>query len=292
MIIGQEERLRQIAAEHMGRRSRVIAVTSGKGGVGKTNLAINLAIAAAEMRKKVILLDVDLGLANIDVLLNVRNARYGIEDIVSGRCGIAEAISTTEEGVCVIRGAVGLNHLADLDDEGRIRLISSFLVLEAKADIIILDTGAGISKNVVAFAAASDEILIVATPEPTAITDAFAMIKVLSRFSEIGNVRLIVNMAENRFEAKKISEMIRGNAQRHFNLFVEDAGYVIKDPRVVWAVKRRKPFILAYPHTSASHCARAVARRLFKDEPARKEYAAGGLIKRLAGFFSGGNAAL
>ncbi|MBN1420111.1 MAG: AAA family ATPase, partial [Planctomycetes bacterium] len=157
-------------------RARTIAVTSGKGGVGKTNLAVNLAIAAARRRRRTILVDADYGLANADLILDV-DPRWNLSHVLAGEVDPREALVEGPEGVRLLAGASGIRRLADLDGEGREAAARAFASLAGDADLLIIDTGAGIARNVIATAAAADEILVATCPEPPAIADAYAVVK-------------------------------------------------------------------------------------------------------------------
>ncbi len=257
MILDQAERLRELA-NRAPRRAHVVAVTSGKGGVGKTNLAVNLAVAAAQARRSVHLLDMDLGLANVDILMNL-TPRHTLAHVLAGGRRLSEIVTTGPGGVRIVPGASGVPRLADLDQEGREELLRELQELEAASDLMILDTGAGISRNVISFAGAADEVIVVATPEPTAILDAFALIKVLSRETDLGRVRLVVNQCAGRAEADQVSRRIVSACRQFLHLPVDRMGYLISDYHVSEAVRRRQPFVLAFPASPAARCVTTLA---------------------------------
>src|SRR6185437_5035421 len=162
------------------RRASVIAITSGKGGIGKTNISVNLAIRFAAAGKSVVLLDADLGLANADVIFNI-DLPANLSHVIARRKDLSDVLVKAPGGFSLVGGASGLARMADLPDADRQRIVQAMAMLEERADVILIDTGAGISPNVLAFTRAADHVRIVTTPEPTAITDAYAVIKVLSR---------------------------------------------------------------------------------------------------------------
>jgi len=244
-------------------RARVIAVASGKGGVGKTNIALNLGIALVRLGRKVILIDVDIGLANADVLLGVQ-PRFHLGNVLAGEVAVADALIPCPGGLLLLPGSSS-NSFSDLSEEERRFLTARFRQLDTYGDILIVDTGAGISRNVIEFCRAADEVLVITTPEPTAVTDGYALIKAIAREKGHGKVRLVVNVASDRLEAGRVSERGRMGSRRFLSIEVDNLGYVLHDDRVRSAVRRRKPFILETPRSPASVCVRAIAERLLCD---------------------------
>ena len=250
--------------------ARVFAVTSGKGGVGKTNIAVNLAVAAAAYGKRVALVDLDLGLANADVVLGA-SPKATIAHVLSGRMSILQAL-TPAHGVMLLAGASGIESYANLTSPERERLRDAFGRLAERADLVILDTGAGISRNVIEFAAAADEALVVTTPEPTALVDAYATVKLLAREPDAGAIRLIVNQATDRAEADRISAGLVSVARRFLQADVDRLGYVLRDPAVGRAVMARAPFVVADPRGAAAGCVRNLAARLCGGAPRPRSF--------------------
>ncbi len=241
--------------------AQVIAIASGKGGTGKTNVAANLAICLMASRKDVLLIDADLGLANLDVVMNVK-VRHTLAQVIDGKKNIDEIIQRGPAGLKMICGASGLARIADLTDFERQRIVQQFSELENKADIIIIDTGAGISQNVLGFCESAQRTVVVVTPEPTSITDAYALIKRLSQEHSGTKISLLVNMAESRADAKKVYQRLAGVAGRFLSTTVYDAGYILRDEHVRQAVSQRQPVTLAYPRCQASYCFMALAGKL------------------------------
>lgn len=242
-------------------RAQVLAVTSGKGGVGKTNIAANLSICLASSNRRVILLDADLGLGNLDVVMNI-NCRYNMSHVVSGRKTLEEVTQVGPAGVEVICGGSGIEELANLGQFQRTRLMEELQALQNAADVIVIDTGAGIHNSVIAFCQAADHVLVVTTPEPPAMTDAYAMIKVLAgrRFS--GRISLIVNMAASIAEGKKVYRQIAEVAKRFLDTPVYEAGVLCKDDHLTAAVRAREPVVLAYPRSKITAMLVAMTARL------------------------------
>lgn len=274
MVIDQATQLRSLLREQTvyedaatesdaqpPRRASVIAVTSGKGGVGKTNIAVNLAIKLASAGKQVVLLDADLGLANADVICNI-DLPANLSHVIARRKDLSDVLVEAPGGFRLIGGASGLARMADLTDIDRQRIVTALGELEQQADVILIDTGAGISPNVLAFTRAADHVLIVTTPEPTAITDAYAVVKVISRDQAVGRISLLVNNARNPDEARVVHERISKVARQFLGVSVFDAGSVPADEQVSLAVRKRMPFALSAPRSAASHAVAQLAIRL------------------------------
>jgi flagellar biosynthesis protein FlhG len=247
--------------EKSRRKAKVIAVASGKGGVGKTNISANLAVNFAADNKKVLLLDADFSLGNLDVLLNI-NSKYNISHFVSARKSLEQIIHTTPEGINVICGASGLEKLNRLTEFQKQRLMKELNVLQKENDIIIIDSPAGISQSVVGFCLASDQTLVVTTPDPTAMTDAYAMIKILCRKNYEGNISLLVNMADSVAQGKKIHNQIANVAQRFLDRYIYQAAILLKDDKLGSSVRMQKPVSIAYPKARITHSLAALAAKL------------------------------
>jgi len=269
------------------RTARVIAVTSGKGGVGKTNIAVNCAIEMARLGLRVIILDVDLGLANIDVVMDLR-ARYNLGHVIRGEKRIRDILVSAGGAVSVVPGASGLVELANMTDGQRDNLIRSFDALSSLADLLVVDTGAGVSRNVLGFAGAADEVVVVATPEPTSITDAYATIKLLNREQYRGRIDLVVNMVSSAGEAGRVAARIVKVAMQFLRERVYYIGHVERDSAVTSAVARRRPFVIEYPRSRAADQVRRLAAVLAENGALSVAGASGaaqgvpgGFIKRL-----------
>jgi flagellar biosynthesis protein FlhG len=268
--------------------ARVLAVTSGKGGVGKTNVAANLGIALCRShRQRVVLIDADLGLANVDLMLGLQ-PQWNLSHVLSGERRLEDIIVQGPEGIEIVPGASGLSRLADLQDSQRRTLLEELGKLDNRTDYCIIDTGAGIGRTVVSMASSADECIVVTTPEPPSIADAYAMLKTLSRQPHRPQLRLLVNMVGSRQEARRVYERIAGVAQKFLGLHVHDAGYIFCDGHVARAVRGRKPFVTAFPNSQAAWCMRQVAERTAKPhaQDAGDEEAGRGFFKRVAGLFS------
>jgi flagellar biosynthesis protein FlhG len=241
----------------------VLAITSGKGGVGKTNIAANLSVCMAAENQRVILMDADLGLGNLDVLMNIQS-RYNLSHVVSGNRTLEEITQVGPNGVEVLCGGSGIETLANLGQFQRQRLLEEMQGLENRSDVILIDTGAGIHSTVISFCLAADHTLVVTTPEPTAITDAYAMIKVLAAKNYTGRISLLVNMAQSLMEGKKVYRQIADVASRFLNVGVYEAGVLCRDENLVQAVRRRELVVQAFPKANISRAFRAISNRLTK----------------------------
>jgi flagellar biosynthesis protein FlhG len=274
----QAHRLRQMVAQRPAvqaperQSTHVIAVASGKGGVGKTLVSVNLAIALAARGHRVILFDMDMGLANADIVLGVEPT-CSWSDVLGGRRSFEEVIVRAPGDIAFVPGSSGVARLANLSEFERHHLTSAMARIESRYDVAVIDCGAGISRNVVGFGAAADTIMVVATPEPTAITDAYAMIKAFALDSDDGfysrepgnSIGLLVNQVESRREARQTYERIAGVSARFLHLPVSDYGYVLRDDHVSSAVRERFPVVLRHPRCSATMCLMSTAARLSRE---------------------------
>lgn len=246
------------------RSARVITVTSGKGGVGKTNITINLAIALSEQGLRVIILDADFGLANIDVLFGII-PRYTLLDVIKNEKNILEILSDGPKNIKFISGGSGVEDLVKLDKEQILKFVENMALLDKLAEIIIIDTGAGLSENVMSFIMAADEVLLVTTPEPTSITDAYALVKMVSNRDKTKKMRVIVNRADNIVEADDIMNKLILVAKKFLGIVLEPAGYILHDDAVVKAVKRQEPFLISFPKSQAARNIKEISSNLIEN---------------------------
>jgi flagellar biosynthesis protein FlhG len=269
LIIPEDELNRELEADvkpvfsqnHSIQRTRTIAVTSGKGGVGKTNFVANLAVGLSEMKKRVVVLDADFGLANLDVLLGL-NPRFHLGHVLFGNKQLSEIIVEGPCGVQVIPASSGLQCMADLSLQQRNFLVRSFAELEGGADFLLIDTAAGISSNVLHFLLAAPEVIVVSAPEPTAIVDAYAVIKILLAEEPGKTIRILINSASDEEEARDVFGQINSVVKRFLNREVIYLGHVERDPHVVKAVRSQALVTQFYPNAPASRCFRKLAHAL------------------------------
>lgn len=297
MIADQAEALRELVAEDQAEhpvapyrhrvasptRATTLAVTSGKGGVGKTSVSVNLAVQLAQMGRRVILMDADLGTANADVICNL-NAPRNLSHVVAGRCSLHDTLIDAPGGFRLIAGASGLSQMAALGEFERARLMDQMTELEDEADVILIDTGAGVGPNVLGFLVAVDQILVVTTPEPTAITDAYALIKTATRQAQGLDLRLLVNQVRDERESRAVYDRVAGVCKQFLNVTPRYAGYVLTDPRVPYAVRRRQPFVLEHPSSPASVCVHRLAHRIDRHASTPRGH---GLLRRMAAWLVG-----
>lgn len=247
-----------------GQGIRVISVTSGKGGVGKSNVVSNLAIALSTQGKKVLVIDADLGLGNLDVLLGL-SPMYNLNNVLNGEKTIAEIIVDGPAGIKIIPAGSGVQEFTSLGQREKLKLLDELDMLEEKFDILIVDTEAGISENVTYFAVAAQEIIVVVTPEPTSITDVYALIKLLAtRYSE-HHFKVLVNMAKDSEDALEVFRKLANVAGRFLDISLDYLGCVVKDEKVVEAVKRQKAVSELYPESEAATCFATLAKRVIEN---------------------------
>jgi flagellar biosynthesis protein FlhG len=242
-------------------RAVVWSVTSGKGGVGKTTLSVNLGIALARQGINVLLMDADLGLANVDILLGV-SPEHTIQDLLAGEASAMDVVVEGPEGLSILPAASGLTEHDAWLPENRHRLAEELGRLERGYDLILIDTGAGISSKVTDFVLASDLMFVVAVPEPTSIADAYAMVKVCSQHTPAPEMGLIVNRARSPREAFALHQKFDQIVDRFLGLQVDRSGYVLEDIAVEQASRSQNPVVLSHPNSSAAKCIKQLAKDL------------------------------
>jgi flagellar biosynthesis protein FlhG len=263
---------------------RVITVTSGKGGVGKSNLTLALALALTSLGRRVLVWDADLGLANLDVLLGLKTTAT-IHDLLNGSKTLPEIIAKGPGGLKIMPAASGILELGELSEGQKQRLLSEFDDWDEDLDFLLIDTAAGLGSNVIYFNLAAQERIVVLTGEPTSITDAYALIKVLSTRYQQNSFHILPNMVANEKEAKNVFGLLSSVADRHLSVSLRLIGFVPRDPAMPAAVRAQTPFFLAAPESEASRRVLDTARNIAANPP--DLLAGGGLVfflNRLAGF--------
>lgn len=244
-----------------GKYVKTIAVASGKGGVGKTNVVANMAIALKKLGKDVMILDADLGLSNIDVLLHLAPKR-NIQHLLSGEMGLKDVVIEGPHGIKILSASSGVQELTALDEFQRLRILEAFDTYRENVDILLIDTAAGISENVAFFCIAAQEIIIVASPEPTAITDAYALVKVLFTRYQEKEFNVLVNSVGSSEEALEVFKRLSLAAEKFLNISLNYLGYIPFDDTVRKAVSSQKAFVDAYPHSLASKQVAEIAAKV------------------------------
>lgn len=265
--------------------ARVITVTSGKGGVGKSSVSVNLAISLSRMGKRVVLLDADFGLANIEIMLGIR-PKYNLADLMFRGKNIKDIITYGPENIGFISGGSGINEMANLTREQVFYLIQKMEELDQLVDVIIVDTGAGIGDSVLEFVAASSEVLLVATPEPTSITDAYALLKSLNRCSSYQPgttvVKMIANQVRDNRDARELFEKIGVVVNKFLDIEIEYLGEIPYDSNMSKAVMRQEPITITDSESSAAKSVRKIAYALEnKEEEMSKRFGIMHLFSRV-----------
>jgi len=248
--------------------TRSLVFTSGKGGVGTSNLALNLAIALSECGSRVVLVDADLGLANIDLLCGLAPTS-DLGDVLAGECSVADTIVTGPGEIKIVPGAHGTRTLVEMLGDGPSRIVSELETLEAEADFLLVDSGSGLGPGVATLAGAADQLVVVTTPEPTSLADAHAVIGRFRRLSGPSRLRTVINQAASAAEAADVQSRLDASSRQFLGTVVKGLGYVRSDPHVPLAVRMRKPFVLAYPSSIASKGVRRLARDLIDEHSPR-----------------------
>lgn len=287
----QAEKLRNIikSAEVKKRhnKARIITVTSGKGGVGKSNISVNLAIQFKRLGKRVIIFDADFGLANIEVIFGIV-PKYNMFDMIYSNKDIKDILTPGPLGIEFISGGSGVQELLKLDRAQLSYMLEKLYELDRMADIIIIDTGAGISDAVLDFVLASNEVLLVTTPEPTAITDAYALMKAIKKrqlSTDEKIINLLVNRTESSFEGKEIFEKLNKVTKRYLGLEIINMGYLPNDKNLVKAVIEQKPVSILYPKSKVSKEFEVLAKRIVEGSiVTEKERGLGNLFNNIVRF--------
>ncbi len=265
----QAQALRQLVTSRGGfdpqssgkeRNARIITVSSGKGGVGKSNFTLNFALALKSLGRKVLIFDADIGMANIDVLMGIR-ARYSLYHLLKGERDIFEIIELGTNGLPFIAGGSGMADLFSLSENDLDYFTSQVERIAEEMDYIIFDTGAGLSKETLKFITAADECLVVTTPEPTSITDAYALIKVVHGLEKDVAFRLVINRVNGESESRQVADKISLVAKQFLDMDIPTLGYLSDDAHVMQAVKKQVPFSAAFPGCAAARDVQALAMR-------------------------------
>lgn len=249
--------------------SRVITITSGKGGVGKTNFTINLAIELSKLNQRVTIIDADLGLGNIDVVLGLVPKKT-LANVIRNEDNILDIRIKGPNGIDIISAGSGIKEMINLPKSEINHLINNFLLLNDTTDYILIDTGAGINDSVITFVEAANEMILVVTPEPTSITDAYAVIKNIGKTDKI--IKIVVNRVENSQEGNDVFNKLNSATKRFLNIELEKLGFIYEDPAVKKSVKSQKPFVLNFPNCIATKSVEHIAYNLISNSKEIKEF--------------------
>lgn len=269
-MIDQAENLRKLIMESKEVSSReksglvkIYAVVSGKGGVGKTNVSVNLAISLAQMGKKVLLMDADIGMTNADIVMGI-NYEHDLFDYLEGRARLSEIIYEGPEGVKVISGGAGLLKMESLHEDTQKTFIDELIELGG-FEIMVIDNGAGISRETLSFITFAHEVILVTTPEPTSITDAYRVLKAISVYQLKPTVKLIVNKVRSVEAGEESYTKLQTTAKAFLTVDVENCGYIFDDVRLEKAIMKQEPVVLAYPQALSSRNIRGIAARIMDE---------------------------
>jgi flagellar biosynthesis protein FlhG len=264
----------------------VIAVTSGKGGVGKTNVAVNLSVSLAEAGQRVLLFDADLGLANVDIALGLK-PKYDIQHVIAGEHSLDDILLPGPAGIHVIPASSGVARMASLSAPEQAGLVRAFSELSTPVDTLVVDTGAGIDSTVLTFTAACQEVIVVICDEPTSLTDAYALVKVLNQQCNVKRFQILANMVDNELQGRQLFDKLCKVADRFLDVHLGYLGAVPRDEYLRRAVRAQRPVVSEYPRSESARALRALADRV-RALPANQ--AAGGLgffVERMLEYRSG-----
>jgi flagellar biosynthesis protein FlhG len=243
---------------------RVIAVTSGKGGVGKTNITANLAVLAARTGRRVLIIDADLGLTNVEIVFGLK-PRYHLGDLLERSLDIDDVLLEAPNGIRILPGSSGLQNLTQLDSDQKRRFLTAIDAVEDKFDLVIVDTGAGIGDNVLFFVGVAQEALLVVSPEPTSLVDAYAAVKVLSQKAGVRHFNVVVNNVVDELPARQIFHKLTSVTSRFLTANMRHLGYVPRDENLHRAIMAQRPLVDVFPLSPASRAMGVISDKLLND---------------------------
>ncbi len=247
-------------SEHQ-RATQVIAVTSGKGGVGKTNVSANIAVAIAQQKRNVMVLDADLGLANVDVLLGLQ-AEHTMADVIQGKVPLVDTLIRGPQGIQIVPGTSGESEMTDLGPTERAAIIQAFSTLSPQPDVLIVDTAAGVSASVVEFVRAAHQVVVVVCDEPASITDAYAIIKIMSQEHDVRRFQLVTNMTRSTAEGRALYQKLTKVADRYLDVILTHLGNVPYDAKLRRAVQEQRAVVDIHPDCWSGRAFRDMAERI------------------------------
>lgn len=285
-MIDQAQKLRQLASTNAMKstKPRIITITSGKGGVGKSNIVVNTSIMLQKLGKKVLLFDADIGMGNDDVLMGFL-PKYNVFDIIFSNKTIDEVMIKGPYGVSLVPAGSGLNRIENLSKKRREEFINKLSDLE-NFDYILMDTGAGISRDVLGFISCCDDLIMVTTPEPTSLTDAYSLLKAVNHFNLKNKAKVIINRALDQKEANITFNKLNNAVSKFLKVEMEYLGMVSEDKKLVQSVRAQEPFVISYPNCDAAKDIEKIAVKLIGDGNNTSGLGIQGLFKRIFSIFS------
>ena len=293
----QAEKLRVLSKEALVTKNKdidaekstlahVIAITSGKGGVGKSTFTVNLALALANYGKKVLIIDADLGMANIDVMMGCL-AKYSMVDVIEGKLAFDEVVVTGPRNIKLLPGGSGIKALPSLSSIELQRIVNQSMQYEKNTDFILFDTGAGMSETVLSFLLAADDVFIVTTPEPTSLTDAYSIVKAYC--SNCGQsvvpLRLVINRTSNADESNLVSEKLCKVTSKFLQVGIEKLGYILEDSAVTNSIRSQNPLMLQFPDSPAAACIERIAHKLIHGSEKVEKNGFSGFFKKFLNIY-------
>ncbi|MFW5986040.1 MAG: MinD/ParA family protein [Halanaerobiales bacterium] len=275
----------QKSTDPQKKNTRIIAIASGKGGVGKTNIAVNLGLLLNQEEEKTLLIDADFGMANIDVVLGI-TPKYNLGHIIRGKCYLEDAIIAGPKELDILPGTSGADSLINMSSIAIKRLMKTSNYIEDNYSFVLIDVGAGINNDVTNFIRASDEVIVVLTPEPTSIMDAYSLIKLLKHKNYSKNINLLINQMDNQQEGKDTDRKIKNALKYYLDLEVKTLGFIPYDSKLKQAVKKQKPVVLSYPRSRATRALKETTGTILKRKKEEKSRGMKGFVYRIVGFFS------
>lgn len=283
-MLDQAERLRQLASKDNYNKPKILTITSGKGGVGKSNIVVNLAITLQKMGKKVLIFDADIGMGNDDVLMGFL-PKYNVFDIIFNKKEIDEVLITGPFGIKLLPAGSGINKIEELTEEEREIFLKKLEAID-NVDYILMDTGAGINRSVLAFVACAEELVVVTTPEPTSLTDAYSLLKAVNHFKLKTTAKLIVNRTMDYKEGQATYDKFNKAVKKFLKMDLDFLGIVSDDKKVTQSVRNQKPFVINYPNCEATKDIAAIANTLCGLEGSSQGTGVQGLFRKIFNIFS------
>lgn len=282
-MLDQAENLRRLANKDKAKKkAKIITITSGKGGVGKSNFVVNMGITLHKKGKKVLIFDADIGMGNDDVLMGVL-PRYNVFDLLKGK-DVNEVVVEGPYGINLLPGGSGINYIENLEEKERLAFIEKLTSLD-EYDYIFIDTGAGINKNVLAFIACSEETIVITTPEPTSLTDAYSLIKATDHFKLINTANVIVNRAFSVKDGEETYNKLKRAVEKFLTIKINYLGAISEDRKLVEGVRAQVPFTILHPKCDASKSIERISNKLIGNASV-ENMGAEGLFKKLFSLFS------